>query len=69
MTNQEVRDHLAELDRGISLGRDVQLRLCKDLLKANKRLIEIRKQGGVPVALLEAKGVANLAEKRAARGL
>jgi hypothetical protein len=67
MKNQEIRDHMSELDRGAGLGLEIQRRLCTDLLKANKRLIEIKKLSETSFGPRDGQVVANFAEKRAAR--
>lgn len=67
MKNLEIKDLLAGLDRGESLGTETQRRLCNDLLRANRRLIEMRTQGEFSFGVRESTPVTNLAAQRAVR--
>lgn len=45
MTNNEVKELIARLENGRELTYLEQLRLCRDLLKANRWIIEAKKTG------------------------
>lgn len=50
MTNQEIRESLELLENGETLPVEVQTRALKDLLRANKKLIAIRKEAAAQTA-------------------